>query len=293
MLFKVIACEIAFRELCMATACATNLVDFEFLPQGYHDNPDIGLELIQQQIDAVPEGKYDAILLGYALCNNMLVGITARHTQLVIPRAHDCITFFMGSKGRYKKHFDECPGTYFYTSGWLEHGQRKGERVPPKGYGGQRQESEKTSNPVANTSNPSGSSLPENATTTQTENREIETSQQNTGYYKHLSYQELVEKHGEDNAKYIMEFMGGWKQNYTRGLFIDFDFTHHLNHGERVKEICRQNGWQYHEIKGDLILLQRWLDGDWSEDDFLVVKPNQKVYASHDELIIKSGEIEM
>ena len=86
MLFKVIACEIAFRELCMAAAHSTNLVDFEFLTQGYHDNPDIGLELIQEKIDDVPEGKYDAILLGYALCNNMLVGMTAKHTQLVIPK---------------------------------------------------------------------------------------------------------------------------------------------------------------------------------------------------------------
>jgi len=287
MLFKVIACEIAFRELCMSAAKAANLVDFEFLTQGYHDNPDIGLELIQQKVDAVPEGKYDAILLGYALCNNMLVGMTAPHTQLVIPRAHDCITFFMGSKERYQQYFNECPGTYFYTSGWLEYGQRKSERVPPKGYGAQGREAESvSSNPSESTGNPAESNQPTKITSTQTENQESSTPQQNTGYYRHRSYQELVEQYGEDNAKYIMEFMGAWKQNYTHGLFIDFDFTTHLNHQERVKHICRQNGWEYREARGDLTLLQRWLDGDWNEDDFLVVKPEQKVYASHDEFII-------
>ncbi len=282
MLFKVIACEIAFRELCMAAARATNLVELEFLTQGYHDNPDIGLKLIQEKIDAVPEGKYDAILLGYALCNNMLAGMAARHTQLVIPRAHDCITFFMGSKEQYQEYFNECPGTYFYTSGWLEHSQRKSERVPPKGYDAQGRESV-SSNPPAGTGNPSESNQ-----STQTENQQSSTPQQSTGYYRHRSYQELVEQYGEDNAKYVMEFMGGWKQNYTHGLFINFDFASHLNHQERVKQICRQSGWEYREIEGDLSLLQRWLDGDWLEDDFLVVKPGQKVYASHDGFIIKA-----
>ena len=42
------------------------------------------------------------------------------HTPLVIPRAHDCITLFLGSKERYTKRFEESPGTYYYSSGWIE-----------------------------------------------------------------------------------------------------------------------------------------------------------------------------
>ena len=41
-------------------------------------------------------------------------------TPLVIPRAHDCITLFLGSKERYTKRFEESPGTYYYSSGWIE-----------------------------------------------------------------------------------------------------------------------------------------------------------------------------
>ena len=130
MFAKLIACEVAFREICWASARSASLVDLEFLSQGYHDNSDIGRERLQERIDAVPEGKYDAILLGYALCNNMVVGLQARHTPLVIPRAHDCITFFLGSKERYARVFREHPGTYYYTAGWLEHRHRGGERVP-------------------------------------------------------------------------------------------------------------------------------------------------------------------
>ena len=125
MLLKLIACEIAVREFCFAAARSINIIDPEFLNQGYHDTPGKGREAVQQRIDAVPEGKYDAIVLGYALCSNILTGLTARHTRLVIPRAHDCITFFLGSKERYQECFEENPGTYYYTSGWLECTRRR------------------------------------------------------------------------------------------------------------------------------------------------------------------------
>lgn len=129
MYFKVLACEVVFREICHCAARSTNQMDLEFLSQGYHDNPDIGLEKLQGILNDTETGRYDAILMGYGLCNNMLAGLVApRSTRLVIPRAHDCITFFYGSKERYREEFDARPGTYVYTSGWLEHRQRGGER---------------------------------------------------------------------------------------------------------------------------------------------------------------------
>jgi hypothetical protein len=128
MFLKIIACEIAFREFCQAAAGTANLVDFEFLTQGYHDTPAKGRDELQRRIDAVPGGKYDAIVLGYGLCSNILAGLTTAHTPLVIPRAHDCITFFLGSKERYQKCFSERPGTYYYTSGWLECATRRGDK---------------------------------------------------------------------------------------------------------------------------------------------------------------------
>ena len=130
MFLRVIACEIAFRELCHAAATSPNLVDFDFLTQGYHDVPGTGRAELQKQIDAVPAGRYDAIILGYGLCSNILTGLTTSHTPLVIPRAHDCITFFLGSKERYQDFFTAHPGTYYYTSGWLECAKRRGSTGP-------------------------------------------------------------------------------------------------------------------------------------------------------------------
>jgi hypothetical protein len=243
MLYKVIACEIAFREVCWVAAQARNVLQLEFLTQGYHDNPATGLQRIQARVDAATD--VDAVLLGYALCNNMLVGLTARDIPLVIPKAHDCITFFLGSKERYAEVFQQTPGTYYYTSGWLEYAERGSERVE----------------------RPQAARLSQSGT--------------------HLGqYQEWVEKYGEDNAKYLMEVMGAWTQNYTHGAYIRFDFERELHLRERVLNICRSHGWEYTEMDGDIRLLQRWVNGEWDENDFLIVPPGQRVVATYDEQVI-------
>lgn len=123
MRYRLIACEVMYREFCHVIASAPHTVDVQFAPKGLHD---LGAEpmrdRLQALVDAVPPGTYDAILLGYALCNNGLVGVTARDVPLVLPRAHDCITLFMGSRERYSDYFYANPGVYFTTSGWLERG---------------------------------------------------------------------------------------------------------------------------------------------------------------------------
>jgi hypothetical protein len=249
MFLKVIACEIAARELYYIAARTQNLIDLEFLTQGYHDTPGAGREEIQKRIDAVPAGKYDAIVLGYGLCSNILVGLNSPHTQLVIPRAHDCITFLLGSKERYQRCFTEHPGTYYYSSGWLECAKRRGDKGPVWG----------------------GASLPASAN----QNQNLQ-----------ATYEQWVVKYGEDQAKYLMEEMGRWTAAYSHGTLIDFDFTKPLRLREQVQKICAEKGWQYDEIVGDLGLFQRMLDGDWPEVDFLVVRPGQKVVATFDERVI-------
>src|SRR5689334_21095726 len=107
MRLKVIACEIAKREFEHAAGKSIYQVELEFLPQGYHDVPNSGRDCIQRQIDAVEQNKYDAIVLGYALCGKILLGLNSAHTHLVIARAHDCITFFLGSNERYQRSFSE------------------------------------------------------------------------------------------------------------------------------------------------------------------------------------------
>jgi hypothetical protein len=121
---KLIACEVLAREAYWAAARSRNVVDIAFLPKGLHDLGAASmLERVQQAIDGVEEDKYDAVLLGYGLCNNGLAGVKARSVPIVIPRAHDCITLFLGDRKRYRDYFDTHPGVYFQTTGWMERTQ--------------------------------------------------------------------------------------------------------------------------------------------------------------------------
>jgi hypothetical protein len=54
------------------------------------------------------------------MCGTSTVGLTARHTPLVIPRAHDCITLYLGSRERYNEEFKRHPGTYWYSVDYME-----------------------------------------------------------------------------------------------------------------------------------------------------------------------------
>ena len=123
MRLKLISCEVLYREMCAAVARSPHQVDIEFLPKGLHDLGGESMRArLQEAADGVDPTRYDAVLLGYALCGNGVAGLMSRALPLVIPRAHDCIALLMGSRDRYRTYFDNNPGVYFRSTGWLERG---------------------------------------------------------------------------------------------------------------------------------------------------------------------------
>lgn len=128
MKLRLISCEVFYREMCASIARSPHQVDVQFLPKGLHDLTSAEmLERVQAVLDAVDPDTCDAVIFGYGLCNNGLNGLRARTRPIVVPRAHDCITLFFGSKERYLDYFNTHPGVYFKTSGWIERGSVSGE----------------------------------------------------------------------------------------------------------------------------------------------------------------------
>jgi len=57
--------------------------------------------------------RHDAIVLAHGLCGEATAGLRAGSIPLVVPRSHDCITIFLGSRDRYTTEFTGNPGTYW------------------------------------------------------------------------------------------------------------------------------------------------------------------------------------
>ncbi|MBW1699490.1 MAG: DUF1638 domain-containing protein [Deltaproteobacteria bacterium] len=120
MRLKLIACDVLIREVCLLIAKSPHIFDVEFTEKDSHNRSDTLRSLIQDEIDRSQGKKYDAILLGYGLCGNATVGLVARDTRIVVPRAHDCCTLFLGSKETFKQYFKDNPSQPFSSPGYME-----------------------------------------------------------------------------------------------------------------------------------------------------------------------------
>ena len=116
-----ICCDVLFRMACLAASRSRNIIDLEFTPLQSHTEPDQLRKEIQKLIDkADADGVYEAILLGYGLCGNSTAGLIARRQPLVIPRAHDCCTLFLGSRKKFEEYFSEQLSAQWSSHGYLE-----------------------------------------------------------------------------------------------------------------------------------------------------------------------------
>jgi hypothetical protein len=115
----VIACKV-FQNLLEAYLPDEVAANITFMDYGLHRVPSKLTWSVQDQIDQVEEAS--VIILGYGLCGNGLQGVKSRQHTLVIPRADDCIAILLGSREAYLEEFDNEPGTYYLTKGWLESG---------------------------------------------------------------------------------------------------------------------------------------------------------------------------
>jgi hypothetical protein len=244
---KLISCAVLYREMCAAVARSPHQVDMEFVPKGLHDLPSEDMQQrLQDLLDQVEEGAYDAVLFGYGLCNNGLKGLQARGLPLVLPRAHDCITLFFGSRQKYLDYFNDVPGTYFKTSGWIERGDNDGEL---------RQ-----------------LSILRRAGIDQT-------------------YRELVEKYGEDNAAYLHETLGNQASNYTRMAYIEMGVEPDDRFERQAREDADAKGWTFEKVQGNMDIITRLINGDWNEEDFLVVPPGHRIGATYRDGIVAAEPI--
>ena len=90
-----IACDVVARPVYLCAARSPHVVDIHLFERGLHNEPKDLRTRLQEAIDGAPPIA-DAVVLGYGLCGGATAGIVARDRPVVLPRAHDCITLFLG-----------------------------------------------------------------------------------------------------------------------------------------------------------------------------------------------------
>jgi hypothetical protein len=122
----VIACSVFQREITLHTRGANHIAQIRYLEMGLHEQPGLLRSTLQATLNELDEQTdIEAVVLCYGLCGLGTVGLGSLHHKFVIPRAHDCITVFMGSKEAYAEHQRRCAACYYYTPGW-----NRGLRLP-------------------------------------------------------------------------------------------------------------------------------------------------------------------
>jgi hypothetical protein len=237
-----LTCEVMARSVYYAAAQSPNVVDVRLNRRGLHDNPPELRRVLQDEIDDVG-APHDAIVLAYGLCGGSAAGIVAGNVPVVVPRAHDCITLFLGSRDEYQSQTLKNPGTYWYVQDYMERGTDDG----------------------------AFAGLGANTDEAITKTRE-----------------EYVDKYGEDNAEYLMEVTGAWRDHYNRAVFIDMGIGDPEKTRAMAEAEARAREWTFDPLNGSYVITKRLIDGDWPDEDYLILQPGERLEMSHDEAIIKA-----
>jgi hypothetical protein len=114
-----LACSVFEREIALLAGDAPHILETRFYEIALHDRPDELRAKLQAELDDIDaRDDIDAVILAYGLCGRGTAGLRAGRHPFVLPRAHVCITVFLGSKEHYASHQRGCPTCYYYTPGW-------------------------------------------------------------------------------------------------------------------------------------------------------------------------------
>lgn len=122
-----IACKVVEPEIAALGGDTAHFVRREFFEIGLHDRPgELRATLAAAIARAEADPAVQDIVLVYGLCGLALVDLAPKRCRLIVPRAHDCMTFFLGSKERYAACLAREPAAYWYAPGWDRAGRLPG-----------------------------------------------------------------------------------------------------------------------------------------------------------------------
>jgi hypothetical protein len=119
-------------------------------------------------------------------------------------------------------------------------------------------------------------------------NDEIRPQNMTFGPACNVTREQLVGKYGAENADFLLEQFTQLTRHYQRLAFIATPVPEAAKWEADARKIARAKGWAFEKLPGDLAWLQRLLNAEWNERDFLVLKPGERVTLSTGEHLISA-----
>jgi hypothetical protein len=105
-------------------------------------------------------------------------------------------------------------------------------------------------------------------------------------------YQDYIEKYGQDNADYLMEVMGEWGKHYERAVYLDTGIGDGKEFEAMAREQAERRGWLFECKQGNRRMIKMLLNGEWPEDEFLIVPPGYAIQQTMDDGLIRAEKVE-
>lgn len=252
MRLKLIACKALSRELSYALALSPNIVDVTWIRQRCHDTPQILHKILQQEIDAIESGE-------------------------------DIHTNKLGFAGEDEDDFDAILLGYGLCSNAAAGlTARRHKLVIPKAHDcitlmlGSKERYQECFDAFPGCFWYTASWI-ENADMPGEENR-----QQQEAYYRSRGYD-------EETLEEILEELGSWIKNYQDAAYIRMPFFDKEDYQDFTKRAAAYYHWGFHLLEGDMSLLERFIAGDWKDEDFLVLEPGEAAEPSGQSDVIRKS----
>ncbi len=106
-----------------------------------------------------------------------------------------------------------------------------------------------------------------------------------------LTWAELVEKYGEENAEYIRETLTPKDGSHEQVVFIQTPPYENSEFQKKAEQDACQSNRKYELIQGDIRLLHMLVRDNWPMNEFLVVPENSTIEGVYDHDIVMKADI--
>lgn len=98
--------------------------------------------------------------------------------------------------------------------------------------------------------------------------------------------EELVAQYGEENGNYLFEQFSAYRRHYSGLTYISAGVPSDEDCRSLARAEAEREQWAFEEVRGTRALLEKLVNGDWCEANFLVVPPGATVRADLGDSIV-------